>query len=44
MKLYEMKDKLFDVVSVLASVCSMTYFVFNAADAFVDQGNHLVPV
>lgn len=44
MKVLEMIAKPFDVVPVLASVSCMTYFEFSAADAFVDQGNHLVPV
>lgn len=44
MKLYEMGEKLFDVVPVLAGVSCMTYFMCSAAHAFVDQENHLVPV
>lgn len=44
MKLFKMGEKLFDVVPVLASVSCMTYFVFSSVYAFVDQGNHLVPV
>lgn len=34
----------FDVSLVLASVSCMAYSVFSASDAFVDQGNHLVPL
>lgn len=44
MKLPEMREEVFDVALVLASVSCMAYFVFSAADAFADQGNHLVPV
>lgn len=44
MKPLEMRKKAFDVFPVLASVSSMTYFLSNAVFAFVDPGNHLVPV
>lgn len=44
MKLPEMTENAFDVALVLASVSCMAYFMFRAADAFVVQGNHLLPV
>lgn len=42
LKLPEMRSRLFDVVHALACAGCMTYFVFNAVDATVDQENHLV--
>lgn len=41
MKLGEIREKAFDVVPVLASVSCITYSVFSAADASVDQGEPL---